>query len=325
EFPTCNLIRFPNFIQNQTRLSHLFLGNNSIRGPLPVPPPSLVVFDMEENALEGEIPTNICNATTLKILNVGGNSLGGKIPPCLFNLSNNLASLWLGYNSLHGTIPDAFTSSCTMKWFDLGGNQLEGALPRSLANCSSLEVLTLQGNNIVDTFPIWLNGLPELQVIDLSSNKLHGPLPLEVELGFRKVYFMMLSDNHFTGSMPDDFFANLYSMERPTPQQATIVVSCHLLDREITETYELYVFFNSNKKHGLSIGNQYIPIVIDLSHNKLVGKVPDSIGNLHTLQVLDLSYNNLTGTIPTSFKELSNVYSLDLSHNSLSGEIPQQL
>ncbi|GAB2240789.1 hypothetical protein Droror1_Dr00021307 [Drosera rotundifolia] len=69
----------------------------------------------------------------------------------------------------------------------------------------------------------------------------------------------------------------------------------------------------------------FIPITIDLSHNKLVGKVLDSIGNLHTLQKLDLSYNNLTGAIPTSFEELSNVYWLDLSHNSLSGEIPQQL
>ncbi|GAB2240307.1 hypothetical protein Droror1_Dr00020825 [Drosera rotundifolia] len=315
-FPTCNLIRFPNFIQNQTRLSVLVLRNNSIIGPLPVPPPSLVVFDMEANALEGEIPTNICNATTLKILNVGGNRLGGKIPPCLFNLSNNLASLYLEYNSLHGTIPDAFTSSCTMKWFDLGENQVEGALPRSLVNCSSLEVLTLQGNNIVDTFPIWLSGLSELQVIDLSSNKLHGQLPLEVEPGFRKLYYMMLSHNHFTGSMPDDFFANLYSMERPSPQQAIIVVSFHLLNMEKTDTYHLGVNDDLNKKHEWLLGSRFIPIAIDLSHNKLVGKVPDSIGNLHTLQKLDLSYNNLTGAIPTSFKELSNVYWLDLSHNS---------
>ncbi|GAB2213312.1 hypothetical protein Droror1_Dr00021336 [Drosera rotundifolia] len=69
--------------------------NNGIRGPFPVPPPSLVVFDMEVNALEGEIPTDICYATTLKILHLGGNSMGGKIPLCLFNLRNHLASLFL--------------------------------------------------------------------------------------------------------------------------------------------------------------------------------------------------------------------------------------
>ncbi|GAB2212960.1 hypothetical protein Drorol1_Dr00020967 [Drosera rotundifolia] len=326
DFTTCNMVRFPNFIQNQTRLSHLLLRNDSIRGPLPVPPPSLVVFDIQANALEGEIPRNICNATTLKILAVGKNRLGGKIPPCLFNLSNNnLACLDLGHNSLHGTIPDAFTSSCTMKWFQLGENQVEGALPRSLASCSSLEVVALDHNNIVDTFSIWLSGLSELRVIDLSSNKLHGPLLLEDGLGFRKLYFLTLSHNHFTGSMPDDFFTNLYSMEGPSPQQVIIVVPCHVIDVEIMGTYYLGVFREFNKKHGLLVGSDFIPIAIDLSHNKLVGKVPDSIGNLHTLQTLDLSYNNLTGAIPTSFEKLSNVNWLDLFHNSLSGEIPQQL
>ncbi|GAB2240805.1 hypothetical protein Droror1_Dr00021323 [Drosera rotundifolia] len=273
---------------------------------------------MDINALKGEIPTNICNVTTLKILNVARNRLGGKIPPCLFNLSNNLASLNFGKNSLHGTIPDAFTSSCTMKWFLLGENQVEGELPRSLANCSSLEVLSLYDNNLVDTFPIWLNGLPELQVIDLSSNKLHGQLPL-VELGIRKLYYLLLSN--FTGSMPDDYFANLYSMERPSPQQAIIVVSCHLPDVEITYAY-YFVVLDDFEWLG---GSHFIPIAIDLSHNKLVGKVPDLIENLHTLQKLDLSYNNLNGVIPTSFEKLSNMYWLDLSHNSLSGSIPQQL
>ncbi|OIT33373.1 PREDICTED: receptor like protein 30-like [Nicotiana attenuata] len=64
---------------------------------------------------------------------------------------------------------------------------------------------------------------------------------------------------------------------------------------------------------------------IDFSHNKFEGDIPKSIGNLSSLRGMNLSHNNLIGPIPQSFKILSVLESLDPSSNQLSGNIPQEL
>lgn len=65
--------------------------------------------------------------------------------------------------------------------------------------------------------------------------------------------------------------------------------------------------------------------IIDFSHNRFEGLIPESIGTLKGLRALNLSNNIFTGHIPSSLEHLTLLESLDLSHNKLSGEIPQQL
>ncbi|KAL9255545.1 Receptor-like protein [Drosera capensis] len=274
----------------------------------------LQALNLADNNFRGEIPEAFCNATSLKVLILPSNRLSGKIPPCLFNLSSHLEILDLDHNDLHGTIPEAFTSSCKLKRLFLGTNRIEGALPRSLVNCSVLEALVLENNIIVDTFPIWLSGHPGLQAIFLGSNKLHGPLPQKFGIGFPSLYQIELSDNQFTGNMSDELFDDLYAMQKLRLQSSEIEVAIDLLGGEMPIQYSWSHF-----------GSSYPIISVDLSKNRLVGKVPDSIGNLTGLQYLNLSYNNLTGGIPFSFSDLAQLQSLDLSHNRFSGEIPQGL
>ncbi|GAB2213301.1 hypothetical protein Drorol1_Dr00021325 [Drosera rotundifolia] len=322
ELSTCDLNRLPDFIHNQTRLSILSLGSNKIKGSLPIPSPSLMSYEVGGNGFRGEIPEAFCNATSLKVLNLQFNRLSGEIPPCLFNLSNRLELLALNDNDLHGTIPEAFTSSCKLKALDLGYNRIEGALPRSLVNCSFLEALGLENNIIVDTFPIWLSGLPRLQQISLDSNKLHGPLPPKFGVGFPSLYRIQLSDNQFTGNMSDELFDDLYAMQKLSPQQSVVEVTFDFLGGKLSVRYST---FRSLEDNDSQQGSIYLLISVDLSNNRLVGNVPDSIRNLTGLQYLDLSHNNLTGGIPFSFSDLAQLQSLDLSHNRLSGEIPQGL
>jgi hypothetical protein len=64
---------------------------------------------------------------------------------------------------------------------------------------------------------------------------------------------------------------------------------------------------------------------LDLSCNKLTGRIPQELGELSSILALNLSYNHLTGSISQTFSNLTQLESLDLSHNNLSGKIPSEL
>ncbi|GAB2289455.1 hypothetical protein Dimus_023764 [Dionaea muscipula] len=326
----CNLVRFPDFLHNQTRLAILDLAENYIQGPLPVPP-SLVDYDMSVNELRGQIPRPICNATSLQVLQMSFNRLSGRIPLCLFNLSNHMIALNLQGNRLHGTIPETFTSSCKLKSINLAFNQLQGGVPKSLANCTSLALLNLNSNNINDTFPIWLSTLPSLQGLFLERNMFHGPLPVQFRLGFPMLHILALSKNQFTGEISNELFNDLYAMQKPSqmPPQVQITVSLFVLGVHMIWSTIISFSYAHNFKDVIDAGHRGIstifPMLIDLSSNGFVGKIPDSIGNLVALHNVDLSRNSFTGSIPLSFMNLSELEHLDLSYNQLSGQIPQQL
>ncbi|PPR87554.1 hypothetical protein GOBAR_AA33128 [Gossypium barbadense] len=61
---------------------------------------------------------------------------------------------------------------------------------------------------------------------------------------------------------------------------------------------------------------------IDLSNNKLHGKLPRWIGNVSFFERLALSNNGFEGSIPLEFCKLNRLEFFDLSQNNLSGSIP---
>ncbi|XP_057953861.1 receptor-like protein Cf-9 homolog [Malania oleifera] len=107
-------------------LRYLDIQNNMIQGSLPIPPSSKEVFLISNNQLTGEIPSLICNASSLVVLKLFTNSLGGMIPPCLGNFSHYLLVLNLCMNQFNGTILDTFANGSTLRTLGLNSNQLEG-------------------------------------------------------------------------------------------------------------------------------------------------------------------------------------------------------
>ena len=62
--------------------------------------------------------------------------------------------------------------------------------------------------------------------------------------------------------------------------------------------------------------------MINLSGNKLIGKLPIEISSLLELVTLNVSGNNLIGEISHLIGQLKKLETLDLSRNQFSGEIP---
>ncbi|XP_058201526.1 receptor-like protein 6 [Rhododendron vialii] len=311
-------------------LQHLDFSFNRLRGPLLLPPPSVLVYMIAGNLLTGEIPPSFCQNRLLFALDLSDNYLSGAIPECLTSSnSDSLSLLNLSGNNFHGTVPPMFMR--VIKMIDLSQNQLHGGLPRSLANCTMLEILVLGDNQIKDTFPFWLATLPELQVLILRSNRFHGVIENpKTSLKFPKLRIIDLSHNGFYGTLPSKYFQNWNAMKVVAKGHSTYMhvlkpefISFGNIGYNLDVIYSITVSTKGNILFYPRIQSEFA--VMDLSSNKFSGKIPESLGNLNGLQVLNISKNNLIGVFPSSLANLTNLESLDLSRNLLSGEIPQQL
>ncbi|PHT32616.1 hypothetical protein CQW23_28953 [Capsicum baccatum] len=132
------------------------LRSNLLHGSLIIPPKSTRYFFISENNLGEEIPSSICNLTSLVMLDLGRNNLRGEIPQCL----GKITALEVLDMHLSGNLPTTFISGSSLRRLNLHGDKLEGRVPQSLTNCNELQVLDLGDNHLIGTFPMWLGTLP---------------------------------------------------------------------------------------------------------------------------------------------------------------------
>ena len=152
-----------------TNLQILDLRYNNIQGSLPIPPPSIVVYQVTSNMLSGVILEMICDLSSLSFLDLQCKNLSGFLPQYLKDL-RNLSTLNLRHNNFHGSIGQIFMKGSKLRMISLSQNHFHGPIPRSLVNCVMLEILDLGNNHINDVFPPWISILLELRVLILQSN-----------------------------------------------------------------------------------------------------------------------------------------------------------
>lgn len=216
------------------------------------------------NRFTGEIPTTICKATSLEILDLSNNELSGELLPCLGNLANKLLSLNLGDNKLRGPIPITFTESCALEVLNMYNNHFEGPLPQVLANCEKLKILNFGNNKISGTFPAWLMSLQELEVLILRSNRLHGTVSgRSVSHPFPMLRIVDLSNNEFNGDLPIPYFNNIKPNDQPFGYVAVVRVY-------YTASVSLVVKGKEYEVNKIL----HIYTTIDLSCNKFRGEIP---------------------------------------------------
>ncbi|XP_021771716.1 receptor like protein 30-like [Chenopodium quinoa] len=316
-------------------LGALYIQGNMFQGRLLIPSKSLLVYHASGNQLSGDIPKQICNASSLAYLDLSMNNFSGGIQTCIgTHLGNSLQVLNLRGNRLQGAIPQTFTRACKLKMINLSENQLKGLLPKSLSNCRMLEVLDVGKNHLNDTFPSWLGGIPKLSILVLRHNNFHGRIP-SPEPGdhFSSLRIIDLSNNFHTGNLPYTYLRNWLSMK--VTSEAQLNSSSSEIEIHIRSGSNIFITLHQPYSYIITISNKgsetvYSKIltvfrVIDFSSNSFTGGIPVLLGNLRGLQALNLSNNQLHGGIPSSFANIIDLEALDLSQNMLSGEIPQQL
>nr|XP_010943596.1 polygalacturonase inhibitor 1-like [Elaeis guineensis] len=220
--------------------------------------------------ISARVPSAIGDLSALQFLSFDTMmGLTGPIPPSFAKLSS-LELLQISDTSISGPVP-AFLSSTNLSALILSNNKLSGPIPSALSSLSNLRYFDLSGNRLTGSIPPGLlHG--EFRFLILSNNQLTGKIP--PSYGDGDIDTIDLGHNQLAG---DPSF--LFSAVKPMTK---IDLSWNELGFDMTRV----VFPRRLTK-------------LDLSHNRIRGRVSKSLMDLNQLKDLNLTYNQLCGEIPT--------------------------
>ncbi|KAF8647687.1 hypothetical protein HU200_065326 [Digitaria exilis] len=176
-------------------------GNNKITGTIPEGIGDLVNLEylsMDQNLLEGSIPTSISKISMLGRLYLQNNKLSGFIPPSLGNLTN-LELVALQGNAFGGVIPSTLSSPTLSVSMRISHNLLSGPLPSELGNLQNVAALDFSDNRISGEIPSSIGECQILEYLNISGNVLQEFLGT-----LRALSSLNLSFNKFEGQVPQD-------------------------------------------------------------------------------------------------------------------------
>ncbi|CAL5336280.1 unnamed protein product [Camellia sinensis] len=362
----------PSVLSNLTQLTHLYLSSNHLSREITSHITNLthlISLDLSTNQLRSPIPRSFFELKNLEILDLSFNNLGS-LELEIFLMLKNLTSLDLSGNNL--TILTKKTSNNTLN--KLKELALESCNLREFPNFlrfqDKLEFLSFDENKIHGEIPAWmlnvsvkiflrnnsLTGFEQhpdilpwdnLLELDLSYNKLQGPLPIP-PLSTR---FYSVSHNGLTGELPPLIcrLSSLYVLDLSNNNLTGTIPPCLTNFSDSLTVLNLQGNnFQGPIPHSYNRGNKLK--MIDLSDNKLQGKVPGSLANCTELEFLDLSNNLIDDAFPlwlgdlTKLQvlilrsnkfygaienpkiklELPNLHIIDLSHNGFTGNLPSK-
>ncbi|CAN8312366.1 unnamed protein product [Cochlearia groenlandica] len=209
---------------------------------------------------------------------------------------------------------------------------LSGNLNSTVLNLNRLSRLDLSHNRLFGPLPPGLiSSLGQLMVLNLSYNSLSGELPLElafdngsnmyspiqtVDLSSNFLQGQILSNSVFLQNALDLTSFNVSNNSFTGPIPSFMCTSSPQLSRVDFS----YNGFSSLIPQGL--GRCLRLKVLRAGFNNLAGEIPSEIYNLSELEQLFLPVNNLSGKIHDNITRLRKLTTLDLYVNHLEGKMP---
>ena len=181
-FPRRKLYGFlPSSLGSLSVLRHVNLRGNKLFGSLPkelLEAQGLQSLILSGNSFSGSVPHEIGKLRYLQYLDLSQNFFNGSLPATIVQCKR-LKNLVLSHNNFTGPLPDRFgTDLISLVKLDLSFNYFNGSIPSDMGKLSNLqETVDLSHNHFSGLIPASLGNLPEKVYIDLSSNKLSGPIP----------------------------------------------------------------------------------------------------------------------------------------------------
>lgn len=155
---------------------------------------------------------------SLRVLHLHKNSFGGQeIPDELFDLTS-LEDLNLSDSMFGGTLSSKVGQLVNLKRFSLVGNAVTGQIPAEIGNLIAVEDLDLSGNNWYGTLPETISSLASLRRFNLNNNQVNNvgiTGQLRPFATMPNLSELNLSNNQFTGLIPDSFLSGIVDKTVP--------------------------------------------------------------------------------------------------------------
>ncbi|GAB4825871.1 hypothetical protein Ancab_040341 [Ancistrocladus abbreviatus] len=271
----------------QKGLTAVDLSFNSLQGPVPSFLTQVTYLDLSNNKLSGLI-LSWCPATNaaLQYLDLSNNFLSGELPDC-WAYMNQARVLNFGNNSFTGTIPSSFGKLNLLEVLSLSDNKLSGKVPSTMKNCTSLRILDISENFFSGPIPSWIgNALSGLNVLILRHNQFSGSLPLEI-CHLPYIQILDLSINMISRTIPTCF----YNITELSKGEDTATIIHALNTSQWTNVDVSYHLNGSSGRFAIQKVNIYAYLVWK-------GLIRKYVQNLALVRSIDLSSNKLTGKIP---------------------------
>ncbi|ESQ28457.1 hypothetical protein EUTSA_v10019617mg, partial [Eutrema salsugineum] len=279
------------------------------------------------NSINPSLPSELGNLNKLEYLSLCCHGLVGPVPSSISNLSL-LSGIDLSYNYLTDipmvqnlTKLTSIDLSPLLSYLVLSYTHFTG--PIEVLNSSSsskLEILSLRHTHFEGKILEPISKLNNIIFLDLSFLNTSYPLDLSLLSSFQSLWHLDISGNNiFPASLSSDF---------PLTLEWLLMAGCGIKD------------FPNSLKTLVNLE------MVELSYNRIKGKVPKRLWSLPRLstvylqsnmitgfegsseilvnsavQLLSLGYNNFTGLIPQC---LSNFKYMNLRNNNLEGSIPDK-
>ncbi|CAN1347037.1 Probable LRR receptor-like serine/threonine-protein kinase At3g47570 [Linum perenne] len=286
----------------------------------------LVIYN---NSFTNGIPPEIGRLQRLEVIGLLNNSFTGVIPSNI-SACSALVKFHVAYNGLEGELPWQMGSMNMLQFLIVAGNNLRGIIPPSYGNLSSLQMFAAADNHLTGTIPHGFGQLKNLRSLSVALNGFTGSIPPSLSNASNLIEFQM-QDNNFTGSMPSmgssrnlmRFFIQNNSLGTGLADDLSFISS-------LTNASSLVFIDIADNNFGGTIpehiGNLATTLTtLQLSGNKITGRIPSGIENLVSLYKFEAFQNNLSGTIPSTIGNMNALVLLDLSSNGFSGYVPSSL
>ncbi|VAH96438.1 unnamed protein product [Triticum turgidum subsp. durum] len=286
-------------------LEWLWLSDNSLTLTVNstwVPPSSLTNIELRSCLLGPKFPPWLRWLTSLDNLDISNMSISDTVPDWFWITASTLYTLKMGHNKISGSLPSTieFMGATAI---DLGSNQFNGTIPKLPISLSDLDLsrnkldgplpldfgtpnlmkLVLFDNSISGTIPSSFCKMRSLILVDISGNKLNGPIPdcstntSTTNMTSMSILNLSLRNNNLSGEFPSFL------------QHCQELVFLDLAHNHFVGTLPTWI---QEKLPQLAF--------LRLRSNMFCGHIPEELTKLVKLQYLDLAYNNITGNIPKS-------------------------
>jgi len=223
------------------------------------------------NSLQGPIPSEINQLSSLEFLSLARNNFTGPLP--FLNLTS-LKTLTLTANRFTNLIPTEFGLLTSLTNLDLESNQLDSGLPTELGQLGSLQTLRLANNQLLGDISA-LSNLKSLIYLDISNNQFVGPIPTFLG-SFVLLKTLKMNQNQFVGTIPAQL------------SQATAITTFALANNRLSGTLPFSLFRRNQGQAPFAM--------VDLHSNFLSGVIPPFTNVLN----FDGSDNFFRGAFPST-------------------------